>query len=195
MRSLYDFLFKNISHHGSFLLLSYKWMDWVWDGLDLCAGLLYEHRFAMLKSGEVISDQFEPLKMFSLWEKLLKRSQTWNVNFSQLIPFFSEGVPYLLFISSVCPSIKSTITSVQKAVYHCRHGGTASKGTWQQSQYSINILAQYVQYSINIFSLTMSIFNQYTFFHNMFDIDADKFSQGDTNKWNIRGRRNVCHER
>ena len=23
-------------------------MGWVWDGLDLCAGLLYEHRFAML---------------------------------------------------------------------------------------------------------------------------------------------------
>ena len=25
-------------------------LDWVWDGmgLDLCAGLLYEHRFAML---------------------------------------------------------------------------------------------------------------------------------------------------
>ena len=52
MRPLYDFLFKNISHHGSFLLLSYKWiglgMGWVWDGMDLCAGLLYEHRFAML---------------------------------------------------------------------------------------------------------------------------------------------------
>ena len=31
MRSLYDFLFKNISHHGSFLLKSYKW-DWI--GLD-----------------------------------------------------------------------------------------------------------------------------------------------------------------
>ena len=23
-------------------------MDWVWVGWDLCAGLLYEHRFAML---------------------------------------------------------------------------------------------------------------------------------------------------
>ena len=23
--------------------------DWDWDGLDLCAGLFYEHRFAMLK--------------------------------------------------------------------------------------------------------------------------------------------------
>ena len=22
--------------------------DWDWDGLDLCAGLFYEHRFAML---------------------------------------------------------------------------------------------------------------------------------------------------
>ena len=31
-----------------FLLQSYKWdgLDWVW---DLCVGLLYEHRFAMLK--------------------------------------------------------------------------------------------------------------------------------------------------
>jgi len=50
LRSLYDFLFKNISHHGSFLLLSYKWiglgMGWV--GWDLCVGLLYEHRFAVL---------------------------------------------------------------------------------------------------------------------------------------------------
>ena len=26
--------------------------DWDWDGLDLCAGLLYEHRFAMLKKRE-----------------------------------------------------------------------------------------------------------------------------------------------
>ena len=50
MRSLYDFLFKNISHHGSFLLQSYKWDGWVW---DLCAGLLYEHRLAMLISDQV----------------------------------------------------------------------------------------------------------------------------------------------
>jgi len=53
LRSLYDFLFKNISPHGSLLPLSYKWMgmDWVcvgWVGWDLCAGLFYEHRFAML---------------------------------------------------------------------------------------------------------------------------------------------------
>ena len=33
LRSLYDFLFKNISHHGSFLLQSYKW-DRVGIGLD-----------------------------------------------------------------------------------------------------------------------------------------------------------------
>merc|ERR1712105_244291 len=45
LRSLYDFLFKNISHHGSFLPLSYKWMGMGW---DLCAGLFNEHRFAML---------------------------------------------------------------------------------------------------------------------------------------------------
>ena len=34
-----------------FLLQSYKWMDWVGDGMgwDLCVGLLYEHRFAVLK--------------------------------------------------------------------------------------------------------------------------------------------------
>ena len=50
MRSLYDFLFKNISHHGSFLLKSYKWMDGSGSGWDLCAGLFYEHRFAMLKN-------------------------------------------------------------------------------------------------------------------------------------------------
>ena len=33
-----------------FLLQSYKWigLDWVWVGWDLCVGLLYEHRFAML---------------------------------------------------------------------------------------------------------------------------------------------------
>ena len=33
------------------MLRSYKWMDWVglgWDGLDLCVGLLYGHRFAVL---------------------------------------------------------------------------------------------------------------------------------------------------
>ena len=50
LRSLYDFLFKNISHHGSFLPLSYKWMDGSGSGIgwDLCAGLFYEHRFAML---------------------------------------------------------------------------------------------------------------------------------------------------
>merc|ERR1711947_53524 len=50
LRSLYDFLFKNISHHGSFLLQSYKWMGLGWIGLDgnLCVGLFYEHRFAML---------------------------------------------------------------------------------------------------------------------------------------------------
>jgi len=53
LRSLYDFLFKNISHHGSFqgfhgrqLCGANKW-DGL-DGWDLCVGLLYEHRFAML---------------------------------------------------------------------------------------------------------------------------------------------------
>ena len=38
------------------MLRSYKWigygmgMGWVWDGygMDLCVGLLYEHRFAVL---------------------------------------------------------------------------------------------------------------------------------------------------
>ena len=33
-----------------FLLESYKWVGWDWmDGWDLCVGLLYEHRFAVLK--------------------------------------------------------------------------------------------------------------------------------------------------
>ena len=54
LRSLYDFLFKIISHHGSFLLQSYMWMDgWdALDGWDPCVGLFYEyeHRFAVLKS-------------------------------------------------------------------------------------------------------------------------------------------------
>ena len=36
------------------MLRRYKW-DWVWDGLgwDLCVGLLYEHRFAVLIINEV----------------------------------------------------------------------------------------------------------------------------------------------
>ena len=40
---------------GAEMLRSYKWMDWdgiglgwEWDGLNLCVGLLYEHRFAVL---------------------------------------------------------------------------------------------------------------------------------------------------
>jgi len=41
LRSLYDFLFKNISHHGSFLLQSYKWdRDWDWVG-SLCGAILW----------------------------------------------------------------------------------------------------------------------------------------------------------
>ena len=39
---------KNISHYGAFLPLSYKWDGMGWVGWDLCAGLFYEHRFAML---------------------------------------------------------------------------------------------------------------------------------------------------
>jgi len=35
LRSLYDFLFKNISHHGSFLPLSYKWMDGLGMGMEI----------------------------------------------------------------------------------------------------------------------------------------------------------------
>ena len=56
LRSLYDFLSKNISHHGSFqgfhgreICGANKWdWVWVWVGWDLCVGLLYEHRFAVL---------------------------------------------------------------------------------------------------------------------------------------------------
>jgi len=34
---------------GAEMLRSYMWMDgWVWVGWDLCVGLLYEHRFAVL---------------------------------------------------------------------------------------------------------------------------------------------------
>ena len=41
-----------------FLLQSYKWigLDWVWVGWDLCVGLLYEHRFAVLIIDLIIAD-------------------------------------------------------------------------------------------------------------------------------------------
>ena len=32
------------------------WIGLGWDGLDLCVGLLYEHRFAMLITGEEVED-------------------------------------------------------------------------------------------------------------------------------------------
>ena len=38
LRSLFDFLFKNISHHGSFLLQSFKY-GWVGLG-SLCGAIL-----------------------------------------------------------------------------------------------------------------------------------------------------------
>ena len=52
--SLHHLLFKNMSHHGSFqgfhgreLCGANKWVG-IGYGLDLCVGLLYEHRFAVL---------------------------------------------------------------------------------------------------------------------------------------------------
>ena len=73
LRSSYNFLFKNISHHGSFkgftareLCGANKWDGF--DGWDLCVGLFYEHRFAMLKMtsemhntkvGRLLASQYE----------------------------------------------------------------------------------------------------------------------------------------
>ena len=37
-----------------FLLQSYKWIGWVGLDWDLCVGLLYEHRFAVLIKREML---------------------------------------------------------------------------------------------------------------------------------------------
>jgi hypothetical protein len=51
---------------------SYKWMDGM--GLDLCAGLLYEHRFAMLIRGRGIEIKDNKLETFE--DALFESSKT-----------------------------------------------------------------------------------------------------------------------
>ena len=52
-------------------------MGWVWDGLDLCAGLLYEHRFAMLITAFIVHN--------SVFSRFL------DINMSKVVTKYVEG--------------------------------------------------------------------------------------------------------
>ena len=72
---------------GVFLLQSYKWMGWVglgWDGWDLCVGLLYEHRFAVLIKGtnQVSFAVLQKYKNEHIYLKIKKIKGTNQVSFA-----------------------------------------------------------------------------------------------------------------
>ena len=54
-----------------FPLWSYKW-DWDWIGLGLCAGLLYEHRFAVLITLHLVLRGLE-IRIFSMSGKCQRK--------------------------------------------------------------------------------------------------------------------------